>query len=133
MEHYDPDRAIDPEEWNQIDKSERQYLVERYHEKKRIEMPNSVMHALIHVVVENQVAMGSEIPAQETLARLMSEGLSRHDAIHAIGSIVAERIFNLTKGGPKGADVNGDYNRQLKELTAESWLNSLSEEAEEEG
>lgn len=58
MERYDRDRAIDPEEWAALDEGERQYLVERYHRKKRIKMPNSRVHAAIHVVVENQVALG---------------------------------------------------------------------------
>jgi hypothetical protein len=42
--------------------------------KKRLKMPNVRMHAVIHVVVENQVAFGKEIPAQKTLERLMREG-----------------------------------------------------------
>ena len=50
METYDPDRAIDPVEWTTLDEGERQYLVERYHRRKRIKMPNLHMHAAIHVV-----------------------------------------------------------------------------------
>src|SRR5687767_9862965 len=115
-----------------LDEGERQYLVERYHRKKRIKMPNSRMHATIHVIVENQVAMGSEIPTQKVLARLMREGLSRHDAVHAIGSVVAERIFNLIKHGAKGDDTNAEYYRELEALTAEGWLNSFTNETEEE-
>ena len=89
MERYDPDKPIDAQEWMALDEGERQYLVEQYHRKKRIKMPNARMHAVFHVVVENQIALGDEIPAQKTLARLMGEGLSRHDAVHAIGSVVA--------------------------------------------
>jgi hypothetical protein len=132
MEHYDPDESIDPEEWAAIDEGERQYLVELYHRQKRIRMPNLPLHATIHVVVENQVAMGSEIPVQSALARLMVEGLTRHDAIHAIGSVLAGHMFDLMKGNVDGQDVNVDYYQQLEELTAEGWLNSFGDETEEE-
>jgi hypothetical protein len=132
MKTYNPDQAVDPLEWNALDEGERQYLVERYHRKKRIKMPNSRVHAVFHVIVENQVALGAEIPAQKTLERLMREGLSRHDAVHAIGSVLAGRIFDLMKHKVKDQDVNAIYYRQLEELTAESWLNSANEELEEE-
>ena len=132
METYDPDRAIDPVEWAKLEEGERHYLVERYHRKKRIKMPNLRVHAAIHVVVENQVALGTEIPTQKTLARLMREGLNRHDAVHAIGSVLAGYMFDLIKHGAKGQDVNADYYHQLEELTAAGWLKSANEELEEE-
>lgn len=132
MEIYDPDRAIDPVEWSTLDEGERHNLVERYHRRKRIKMPNSRVHAAIHVIVENQVALGTEIPIQKTLARLMQEGLSRHDAIHAIGSVLAGYVFDLLKHGAKDQDVNADYYCQLEELTAADWLKSANEELEEE-
>jgi hypothetical protein len=132
MEIYDPDRAIDPVAWNALDEDERQYLVERYHRKKRIKMPNSHVHAIFHVIVENQVALGTEIPAQKTLERLIREGLNRHDAVHAIGSVLAVHMFNLMKHGTKDQDVNANYYRQLEELTAEGWLKSANEKLEEE-
>jgi hypothetical protein len=131
MEHYDPDRPLDPEEWTALDEGERQSLVERYHRKKRIKLPNSRLHAAIHVIVENQIALGGEIP-QKTLARLMREGLSRHDAVHAVGWVLAGHIFDLIKDDAEGQDVNTDYYRQLEELTAEAWLQSFTEQAEEE-
>ena len=62
----------------------------------------------------------------------MQEGLSRHDAIHAIGSVVAAHLFNLVKHGPKAPDPNVDYFRQLEALSAEGWLNSANEELEDE-
>ena len=130
MEIYDPDREIDPEEWNVLDESERQYLVERYHRRKHIKMPNLTLHAAIHVVVENQVALGGEISVQETLARLMGEGLDRHEAVHAVGSVLAGILFDLNKYTEEGQDLNEDYYHLLEELTAESWLRSINDESE---
>ena len=95
-------------------------------------MPNLRMHVAIHVVVENQVALGGKIPVEKTLTRLMREGLSRHDAVHAIGSVLSGRIFDLVKHGPRELDVNADYYGQLEKLTAQGWLNSFNEETGEE-
>jgi hypothetical protein len=63
---------------------------------------------------------------------LVQEGLSRHDAVHAIGSVLAGYMFDLIKHGAKDQDVNADYYRQLEELTAAGWLKSANEELEEE-
>jgi hypothetical protein len=132
MEIYNPDRAIDSLEWTTLDEGERLYLVERYHRKERIKMPNLRIHAAFHVAVENQVALAEKIPVQKTLERLMREGLSRHDGIHTIGSVLAGHTFALIKHGAKDQDVNAVYHRKLEELTAESWLNTANEELEEE-
>jgi|SRR5215813_5133949 len=127
MKSYDPDKQIDPEEWMALDDDERGYLVENYHTKKRFKMPNLKLHAIIHVVVENQIALGDAVPAKRALARLMRQGLSRHNAVHAIGSVLASHIFDLMKHGPVSADPSADYSRQLEKLNAEDWLNSLDE------
>lgn len=50
---------------------------------------------LIHVVVENQIALGDEIPVRRAVQRLMSEGLDRHDSIHAVGSVLIGHIGEL--------------------------------------
>jgi hypothetical protein len=127
MERYDPDKNISPEEWMALDEGERRILVEQYHRKKRIKLPNPQLHTVFHVVVENQIALGDEIPARKTLVRLLREGLTRHDAVHAIASVVSSHMFSLLKHGPTGKDPNADYYRQLEELTAQSWLDSANE------
>jgi len=132
MKRYDPEQPIDPEEWNALDEGERQVLVEWCHRKIRVKVPNLRAHAAIHVIVENQVALGDEIPAQKTLTRLMSEGLSRHDAVHAIGSVLAEHMWNLLKDNAKDEDPNAEYSRQLEVLTAESWRRNYGEESDED-
>ena len=42
-------------------------------------------------IVENQVALGDAFAARAVLLRLMAEGLDRHEAIHAIGSVLSEQ------------------------------------------
>ncbi|MBI3682116.1 MAG: hypothetical protein HY235_17175 [Acidobacteria bacterium] len=84
-------------------------------------MPNAEVHATIHVIVENQIAMGDEFPALGVSERLMAEGLTRHEAVHAIGSVLAEHMFNLLKKGGSEGVSNEAYINKLKKLTAESW------------
>ena len=130
MERYDPNKPLDAKKWMALDEVERQLLVEQYHRRKRIKMPNARVHAVIHVVVENQIALGSDIPVKKTLSRLMREGLSRHDAVHAIGSVLAGHIYDLLKHGSEEIDVNAGYYRQIEALTAEQWLNSFNDESD---
>ena len=118
---YDPYISTDSDEWLSFDEGERAIMVEDYHERAGIELPNVHVHAAIHVVVENQVAMGDELPTKETLDRLMVEGLDRHDAIHAIGSVLSTHLFDLLKQEPKRGFDNEIYRRDLECLTAENW------------
>ncbi len=123
---YDPEKDLDPKTWLALEEHARLESVEQYHRKKRIRLPNARLHAVIHVVVENQVALGEEIPARETLLRLLREGLDRHDAVHAIGSALTAHLYDLLKGRPEGADLHAPYYTELRKLTAESWRNTPS-------
>ena len=120
MSRYNPDRGPDAETWLALDEQERIMLVEQYHRRRRIQLPNRVLHATIHVVVENQLAMREPVVV-EVCARLQAEGLERHDAIHAIGSILAEQIHSTLSGEVEG-EPNKAYFARLRELTAEKWL-----------
>jgi hypothetical protein len=123
MERYDPHEEPDPEVWRETDEQERTVLIEDYHREAGIELPNITLHAAIHAIVENQVAMGDEIPVRETLVRLISEGLDRHDALHAIGSVLAEHTYGLMSGKTP-LDSHEPYFERVRELTAEKWRSS---------
>ena len=125
MEYYDPLLAPDPEEWKALDETERQILVEEYHRRARIRLPNSTIHAILHVIVENQITEGDELPVKATLERLMKEGLDRHEAIHAIGTVLSGFMFDAmnTPSKVKG-DPNKIYFDGLAKLTAQSWRDS---------
>ena len=125
IESYDPDCDPDPEAWGLINDDERIALVSNYHRKARIKLPNLKAHALFHVIVENQVAMRNKTPVCRTLVRLLAEGLDRHDAIHAIGSVMSKFIFDhATRARPADDDPNLAYWADLETLSAESWRNS---------
>lgn len=119
---YDPDKHLDVDEWQSTDEGEKEILVEDYHETAGVELPNAHLHAAVHVIVENQIAMGDELSVRRTLDRLMAEGLGRHDAVHAIGSVVSAHMFNMLKAEKTFDDES--YHADLERLTAESWRNS---------
>jgi Domain of unknown function (DUF1841) len=126
IDYYDPEVAPDLEAWLDLDEGERLVLVEEYHRDARIRLPKSArtMHAAIHVIVENQLAMEDQQIVRVTLKRLMNEGLSRHDAVHAIGSVVAEYIYGIAHSDPNEVASPPDpaaYHAALEVLTAEKW------------
>src|SRR6516165_1775224 len=118
---YDPNRPVDPDAWLEFDESERIEAVKEYHRHTKVRLPNENLHAATHVIVENQVALGDAYPVQSVLFRLIEEGLSRHDAIHAIGLVLAERLFAGLREEGQPADLNAEYLEKLNRLTAESW------------
>ena len=117
----DPLEAPEPKEWLAID-AERIQLAQDYYRRARVRLPNEKLHAVFHVVVENQIALGDEIPVQSTLQRLMVEGLDRHEAIHAIASVLAEFMHDLVNNPGSNTESNQVYFAALQRLTAEGWL-----------
>ncbi|WP_244146112.1 hypothetical protein [Paraburkholderia caledonica] len=106
----------------ELDEQERIALVETYHRVARIELPNVTAHAALHAIVENQIALNLE-PVVRAMDRLGKEGLTRHDAVHAIGSIVAEHLFDIlrTDQNDDAATSRARYYVAVERLTAESW------------
>lgn len=125
MRHYNPRKPPDPEECLELDETMRIILVEKYRRQRRIRMPNLKVHSIIHVVVENQVAEGKRIPTARILNRLMSEGLDRHEAVHAIGSVVAKYMFHALKGTAV-PDAPQAYFQELESFTAQAWFEAHS-------
>ena len=122
MDRYDPDIMPDAKEWHALDEAERLALVEGYHRDARIALPKTArqLHATIHTVVENQLALNDE-PVVRALARLMKEGLSRHDAVHAVGSVVAEHIYDLLKLKDTPETTHAQYYAAIERLTVAEW------------
>jgi hypothetical protein len=55
----------------------------------------------------------------------MADGLNRHDAIHAIASVLMVFLRDGQAGAIQG-DLNDRYARDLQSLTVQSWM-SLAE------
>jgi hypothetical protein len=122
MQDYDPDQTPDPAQWHALSEGSRMLLVKLYHDGARIRLPKPNLHYAVHVVVENQVAEG--MPAVlRAMERLQGEGLSRHDALHAIASVAARRVAELLQSGdPQQAQAfEARYAEELDKLTAQEW------------
>jgi hypothetical protein len=125
---YEPRVAPDAERWLAADEMEKHLAVTRYHRRARIELPNERIHAAIHTVVENQAAMGDETPVAEAIQRLRKEGLNRHEAIHAVGSVLAGHMWQLLQDEePETADPNAAYFEEIRTLTAQKWFEEYAD------
>ena len=121
MERYDPEHAPDPAEWLDLDEQERLFLIERFHRRAGRKTPNLRLHAVLHSIVENQLALGEPPNVRATLDRLMHEGLSRHDAVHAIASVVGEHVHDILQGKNTVGWPADLYDAGLANLSASSW------------
>ena len=121
MNNYDPSKVPNAVEWQALDESEQLILVESFHVDANEEIPEggAILHASFHVVVENQIAM-DVAPVPATISKLTRQGLSRHEAIHAVAAVICENIHDLIKGNANTSDVKS-YRRRLEKLTAKRW------------
>lgn len=120
---YDANIAPDPERWLALDESERLSAIDAFHEAVDQSIgERAPLHNGIHCIVENQIALSDPPATAEALERLMRDGLSRHDAIHAIGTVVAELLTRAAGAYDEEAHV-----RKLQHLTAEEWLRVVDE------
>ena len=128
FEGYDPTIAPDPGEWLELDEDERRLRIESYHRRAGTHLEREEVHAIFHLIIENQIASGDPQIVGPTVNRLMAEGLDRHEAIHAIGSVLGGFMADMVR--EKGAVLfpNDAYSAALERLTAESWRREYAEE-----
>lgn len=109
------------EEWLSLDEADRVKLVEDFIKRYEKEIsPGAVnMHACAHVLVENQLALETE-PTPRVYKRLISEGLDRHNVIHAIGAVVNEHLYESLIAGKE--IPYSKCQARLEKLTAKNWL-----------
>jgi hypothetical protein len=122
MQRYDPEVAPAAEDWLALDEMERISLIEAYHREARSPLPKTArsVHASIHAAVENQLAEGHE-PVVRALERLRTEALSRHDAVHALGSVLTEWVYELQKQSDTPDVARTRYYAAIERLTASTW------------
>ena len=122
MLQYNPEVTQNPSDWLAMDEEDRIQLIEEYHHSKRIKMGSVKAHAMFHSMVENQIVEGVE-SVVHAMDRLIKQGLSRHDAIHAIGSIIAEQFYEATNNeGTSGGSPQDRFNEKVNRLNAKDWL-----------
>ena len=124
MTTYDPDKPPNASQWLAQDEGVRLMLVTNYHQGLDLPESRLRLHAAIHVVVENQIALGEEAVI-DAMTRLQAEGLSRHDAVHAIGMVVSEHLFEILRtDSDDTVKKTTPYLDRLKQLTADAWRKS---------
>jgi hypothetical protein len=122
---YDAAQAPDGARWLGWQEDERIQAVRRHHLTAPLPhpLPPSVdAHSAIHAVIETQLAQNDPPEVRRALGRLLSEGLSRHDSVHALGTAFANQVWEMTQ--VEGADRNFDlegYKRELEALDAARW------------
>ena len=121
MKQYNASKKPTPELWLSLDDDARLELVEQYVEKfeRKIDDSAKSIHASIHMVVENQLALNEDVTIK-AYQRLMQQGLKRHETIHAIGAIILESIESGMKEKSDEPIVN--YKNRLRKLTAKRWI-----------
>lgn len=122
LDSYNPNNAVNNVNWLALDETIKIKLVQDFHLDLALDLSDDALkvHSLIHVIVENQLTTGVGV-ANETVEKLMRQGLERHESIHAIGAIISEDIFNVMKGDSIEFSFK-KYRRKLEKLTAKRWL-----------
>ncbi len=123
MDKYDPERTPDPEWWLTLDEQERIQVVEDYHRRKKIKLPSLTAHAAFHAIVENQLAENLE-SLHRAMVRLARQGLSRHDSVHAIASVLSRHFYEVlnAKAPDPPEVVQARYAAAVERLDASDWL-----------
>jgi hypothetical protein len=75
---------------------------------------NPITHVIIHATIENQIANGDPKETAQTVEALTQQGSSQHEAIHAVGAVMADEIFHVLKD--KRPFDEAGFVRKLKRL-----------------
>jgi hypothetical protein len=120
--YYNPESAPNPAAWLAHPEGERIRLVKIFHVSERIELPDVEAHSAAHVIVENQVASGYG-PSCRALARLQEQGLSRHEALHAIAMVVCRCLQSAVVGSspPSTREIQLRMSDEIDALSAAEW------------
>lgn len=123
MQNYNPEQCPNPSAWLALDEQMRIELALAYHKSAKLKAPNLQAHAVIHVIIENQLAEGVAAVVR-ALERLQRQGLSRHDSVHAIGSVLTEHLFDQSKSNADAdsGTLNARYEAGVERLSAQQWL-----------
>jgi hypothetical protein len=103
-----------------------------YHRRAGITPPSEEVHATVHVIIENQIALGDELRARRAVERLRGEGLDRRQDVHAVGSVFTDKLLKTLNDPEAHALSLEDYNAAVERLTAESWRRDWRDEESED-
>ncbi|HTJ41542.1 MAG TPA: antitoxin Xre/MbcA/ParS toxin-binding domain-containing protein [Kofleriaceae bacterium] len=118
---YDADHAPDPAAWLSAEELVRELAIGAHHDglASHAPTPDRELHVSMHLIVENQIA-GKEPPeTAANVARLVADGLTRHDAIHAVASVISDEMRGVVHDGR--AFDRDRVARALAQLRARDW------------
>jgi hypothetical protein len=118
-EEYTPGAGKTDDSWLSVDEDGRIEIIERYHDEHddHPPAPNPRQHALYHNVIESQIAEDERVA--DVYDHLVDEGVSRHNAIHAMGSVVQKYIKRAMK---EGEPIDEEaYRSELEALDPDEW------------
>ncbi len=127
MQEYDPEHPPPAEEWLALEPDERKRLVEEYYSRVGGYGGSLEVHARVHAIIETQLAR-QVTPVKAAFVRLRDNGLSRQDAIRAIGSVLGRYIRRIEDPEDLSSAENREYFSALEMLTADSWFASRAGE-----
>ena len=102
-------------------------MAEEHQQAAGVAIEKATLHAVMHTVVENRLAFRDNI-VMRTLDRLMADGLDRQDALHAVGSVLADHRFGIISDGTEESASTDKHYRALEEPMVASWGSSTSPE-----
>lgn len=117
---YDPAIPPDPRGWLALGEEERRRLIEDYYRREGGIGGSPEAVARVHEIIETQLAE-QVTPVKAAFVRLRDNGLSRQEAIRAIGSVLATRIRRIDNPEDLASAPNRDYFSALEALTADRW------------
>jgi hypothetical protein len=125
---YNPAMPPSSEAWLNLSEQRRHDLVATFHRVNQLKSGDANLHAAMHVIVENQIAMGFN-PTLRAMERLQTQGLSRHDAVHAIGSVLAGLLFTSIRnpGENDSRALEARISVALESLDADTWREEYGE------
>jgi len=92
--------------WGRLDELDEEQIVR--------EGVNPMLHVMVHHIVENQIADNDPPQTAETVRALVQKGLSRHEAVHRVGGVVSDEIFEILKDDRPFDEIG--YVRSLRKL-----------------
>lgn len=132
MNQYDPETPPEPEEWLALAPEARRRLVEDYYARAAGFGGSLEVHARVHATIETQLAE-QITPVKAAFMRLRDNGLTRHEALRAIGSVLARRIRRIENPEDLTSHANREYFSALEMLTADAWFAGQAAERDAQG
>ncbi|MGE0417002.1 MAG: DUF1841 family protein [Acetobacteraceae bacterium] len=127
IDSYDPLQPPDPAVWQEASSEDRIRVVRAYHEAAGMSGSALTVHGGLHVTVENQIALNDPPIVAVKVQQLMAQGLDRHQALHAVASVLIDHMRRMTAPGRRPMEREAlaeAYIGAVRRLNARKWLKS---------